>query len=81
MITISALATVLFLGAWWAGPIPPQLVFLVKVVLFLFFYVWVRATLPRLRYDMLMRLGWKVLLPVGILNVVVTAIVLVAAQG
>jgi NADH-quinone oxidoreductase subunit H len=81
MITVAALATVLFLGAWWGGPIPPLLVYLVKVVLFLFFYVWVRATLPRLRYDMLMRLGWKVLLPLGILNVVVTAIVLVAAQG
>jgi NADH-quinone oxidoreductase subunit H len=55
----------------WVDPI----VVLVKMGLFLTFFIWVRATLPRLRYDQLMSLGWKVLLPVGTLNVLVTAIV------
>ena len=54
---------------------------LLKVVLFLFLYIWLRGTFPRLRYDMLMRLGWKVLLPLAIANVIVTGIVLVAVQG
>jgi NADH-quinone oxidoreductase subunit H len=52
-----------------------------KIVLFLFLYIWLRGTFPRLRYDMLMRLGWKVLLPLAIANVIVTGIVLVAVQG
>ena len=60
---------------------PPVLAFFLKVVLFLFLYIWLRGTFPRLRYDMLMRLGWKVLLPLSIANVVVTGIVLVAVQG
>ena len=52
--------------------------FLLKVVLVVFLYIWLRGTFPRLRYDMLMRLGWKFLLPLAIANVVVTAIILVA---
>jgi NADH-quinone oxidoreductase subunit H len=61
--------------------VPPILAFLLKIVLFLFLYIWLRGTFPRLRYDMLMRLGWKVLLPLAIANVIVTGIVLVATQG
>jgi NADH-quinone oxidoreductase subunit H len=61
--------------------VPPFLALLLKVLLFLFIYIWLRGTLPRLRYDMLMRLGWKVLLPVAIVNVIVTAIIVVAVQG
>ncbi|MGB6977871.1 MAG: NADH-quinone oxidoreductase subunit H, partial [Candidatus Acidiferrales bacterium] len=48
--------------------------FLVKVILFLFFYVWMRGTLPRFRYDQLMSFGWKLLLPVSLVNLVLTAL-------
>jgi NADH-quinone oxidoreductase subunit H len=81
VITISALVTLLFLGGWYLWFVPPVLAFLLKVVLVVFLYIWLRGTFPRLRYDMLMRLGWKVLLPLGIANVVVTGIILVAVQG
>ena len=53
--------------------VPPVLAFFVKVVLVLFLYIWLRGTFPRLRYDTLMRLGWKVLLPLAILNLIVVA--------
>jgi NADH-quinone oxidoreductase subunit H len=83
MITVACLATLLFLGGW-NGPIfgPPLLQsllpvfwFLLKVVMFLFIYIWVRGTLPRFRYDQLMAFGWKFLLPLAIANIVVTALV------
>ena len=80
VITVSTLAVLLFFGGWYLGPIPPVIVFLVKVVIMIFVYIWLRGTFPRLRYDMLMRLGWKLLLPLAIANVVVTAIVLVAVS-
>ncbi|HAC46012.1 MAG TPA: NADH-quinone oxidoreductase subunit H, partial [Chloroflexi bacterium] len=81
MITVSALAVLLFFGGWYLWFVPPVLAFLFKVVLLLFLYIWLRGTFPRLRYDMLMRLGWKVLLPLGIVNVIVTGVILVATQG
>jgi NADH-quinone oxidoreductase subunit H len=83
MINISALTIVLFLGGWWpavpalggaAGWLGP-LFFLAKLVLFIFFFIWLRSTLPRLRFDRLMNLGWKVLLPIALANLVVTAVV------
>jgi NADH-quinone oxidoreductase subunit H len=74
MVTISAIATTLFLGGWNGPWLPPVLWFLIKVVAFLFFYIWLRATLPRLRYDQLMRFGWLVLLPMALANVLVTAL-------
>ncbi len=83
MIAISGVAVSLFLGGW-RGPFAEQvpilgvLYFFVKLVAFLFFFVWLRATLPRLRYDRLMHLGWKVLLPLSLANVVVTALAVVA---
>jgi NADH-quinone oxidoreductase subunit H len=73
MITISAVAATLFLGGWNGPGLIPVVWFLIKVVCFLFMYIWLRATLPRLRYDQLMRFGWLVLLPVGLLNIMVTA--------
>jgi NADH-quinone oxidoreductase subunit H len=83
MITVACLATLLFLGGW-NGPIfgppllqslLPVLYFLIKVIGFLFVYIWVRGTLPRFRYDQLMAFGWKFLLPLSIANIVVTALI------
>ncbi|MGC9141042.1 MAG: NADH-quinone oxidoreductase subunit NuoH [Caldimicrobium sp.] len=78
MIVMSALAVTCFLGGY-AGPfeIPgiPFFWFLIKIYAFLFFYIWVRATLPRYRYDQLMGLGWKVLIPLSLLNLLVTAFI------
>jgi NADH-quinone oxidoreductase subunit H len=80
VITLSALAVTLFLGGWhffwldWLGP----LWFILKLALVVFVFIWLRATFPRLRYDQLMSFGWKFLLPVAILNAVVTAILVVA---
>jgi NADH-quinone oxidoreductase subunit H len=76
MVTVSAVATDLFLGGWH-GPFLPESLgwiwFLLKVGTILFFYVWMRWTLPRYRYDQLMTFGWKVLLPVATVNLIVTA--------
>jgi len=80
VITVSTLAVLLFFGGWYLGPIPPVIAFLFKVVIMIFVYIWLRGTFPRLRYDMLMRLGWKVLLPLAMANVIVTAIILVAVS-
>ena len=80
MITVSCLATLLFLGGWNApfGPSDNAIIglvwFIVKVALFMFFYIWLRSTLPRFRYDRLMAFGWKVLLPAATVNLVLTAV-------
>ena len=82
MFTVSVLAATLFLGGW-QGPFVEQVpllgvfYFLGKVVFFLFLYIWLRGTLPRFRFDQLMNFGWKFLLPVALLNVILTATVLV----
>jgi NADH-quinone oxidoreductase subunit H len=84
MIVVSGLATTIFLGGWLLpfGINPPgwvdPFVVLIKMAIFLTLFIWVRATLPRLRYDQLMSFGWKVLLPLATLNLVVTAIVVVS---
>ncbi len=77
MITVSAVASTIFLGGWWAPFFPGPHWLFIKMLLFLFLYVWLRATLPRLRYDQLMRLSWGVLLPLGLVNIAVTALVVV----
>ena len=75
MITVSAIAASLFFGGW-NGPVLPGVVwFVIKVIAFLFVYVWIRGTLPRLRYDQLMRFGWMVMFPIGILNVLISALI------
>jgi NADH-quinone oxidoreductase subunit H len=80
MILMSAMASVLFLGGWlppfehpWFAYVPTIIWFLLKVVLMLYVFIWARATLPRYRYDQLMRLGWKVFLPLSLFWVVLTA--------
>ncbi|HWQ22717.1 MAG TPA: NADH-quinone oxidoreductase subunit NuoH [Gaiellaceae bacterium] len=83
LITLSGLAVTLFLGGWhgpgWDGPswLGP-LWFALKLGALLYLFIWMRTTLPRLRYDQLMRFGWKVLLPVATLNAIVTAVLVVA---
>ena len=83
MFTVACLATVLFLGGW-SGPVfgPPILQallpvvwFVVKVLAFIFVYIWVRGTLPRFRYDQLMAFGWKFLLPLALANIIVTSLI------
>jgi len=76
MVTTAAVATDLFLGGWH-GPFLPESLgwiwFLIKTGAILFFYIWMRWTLPRLRYDQLMQFGWKVMLPLAALNLILTA--------
>jgi NADH-quinone oxidoreductase subunit H len=95
MVLVSCVAAALFLGGWNA-PYPgtilallgmPSLAwventmwFAVKAYSFLFLFFWLRATLPRLRYDQLMKFGWKVLLPIALANIVVTSIAVFIAQ-
>lgn len=84
MVTVSCLATILFFGGWlgpafgpdWLRALLSVFWFCVKVFCFLFFYIWMRGTLPRFRYDQLMAFGWKFLLPVAFLNVLLTSYVL-----
>ena len=82
MITVSAVASTLFFGGWSLFGLGLEnipgvsiIIFLIKVAFFLFLFIWLRATLPRIRYDRLMRLGWQLLLPLAVLNVVITATV------
>jgi len=83
MVTVACLASLLFLGGW-SGPVfgptllralLPVFWFFLRVVFFLFVYIWVRGTLPRFRYDQLMGFSWKVLLPLAIANVIITSLV------
>ncbi len=81
MVTVSAVATNLYLGGWHTPFIPDAIGWvgwLLKVGFLLFFYIWMRWTLPRYRYDQLMAFGWKVLLPVAVINLLATAAVVLA---
>jgi NADH-quinone oxidoreductase subunit H len=86
MIAIAMIGSTLFLGGFqgpfldqmpWLGPI----YFLIKILAWMFVIIWTRATLPRIRYDHLMQLGWKVMFPIALLNVIVTAVVIVLLGG
>ncbi|TYO95449.1 NADH dehydrogenase subunit H [Geothermobacter ehrlichii] len=80
MIVVAAILSTLFLGGW-SGPTPWGPVNLLgKIFSFMFFLMWIRATFPRVRYDQLMKLGWKVLLPLALANILVTGIVVVLQQ-
>ncbi len=92
MVTVGCVATLLFFGGWHGPALAflhlPQLLqsllpifwFSLKIFFFMFFYIWIRGTLPRFRYDQLMAFGWKFLLPLAILNIIVTSLI-VAVQG
>jgi len=80
MVTLGAVAVTLFLGGW--QPILPQLSFVpgivwfcVKLFIVLFFFIWERGTMPRLRYDQIMKFGWKVLIPLALVNLIITGFV------
>ncbi len=85
MIVMSAIASSLYLGGW-RGPFAEEFPILgfiylfLKILIFLFVFVWIRATFPRLRYDRLMDVGWKILLPLALLNLAITAVAVVAAD-
>ena len=89
MITVSAVATLLFFGGWLGPSFGPPVVrvllpvfwFCLKLFCFLFFYIWVRGTFPRFRYDQLMAFGWKFLLPLGLLNILATSAVVAWVQS
>ncbi|MCA9792262.1 MAG: NADH-quinone oxidoreductase subunit NuoH [Candidatus Eremiobacteraeota bacterium] len=75
MFTVSAVATTVFLGGPHMPFLPSSVIwFVAKIAFFMFVYIWLRATLPRFRYDQLMRIGWQALLPIGVLNLVITAV-------
>jgi NADH-quinone oxidoreductase subunit H len=73
IIVLGGLATTLFLGGWHGPLLPPVVWFSLKTLSFAFFFIWMRGTLPRLRYDQLMHLGWKVLTPLSLVNILATA--------
>jgi NADH-quinone oxidoreductase subunit H len=83
MVTVSALATIMFLGGWsgpvfgpgWMQAVLPTIWFILKIFVFIFFYVLLRSTIPRFRYDQLMKFGWKVLLPLSLANIVATSFI------
>jgi NADH-quinone oxidoreductase subunit H len=89
MLTVAAMAVTLFLGGWlrpfpnvaalaFLDVIPPVLWFIGKIIIFLYFYLWFRASWPRYRYDQLMKIGWQIMLPLSMANVIVTAILVLA---
>jgi NADH-quinone oxidoreductase subunit H len=92
MLVMSSIASVCFLGGWtipqfvtnllpFLTYVPGIVWFLMKVYAFMFFYYWVRATLPRYRYDQLMAIGWKLMIPLALANIVITALIKVWIKG
>ena len=83
MITVGCVATLLFFGGWHGPAFGPPLLrallpvvwFSAKIFVFMFVYIWIRGTLPRFRYDQLMAFGWKFLLPIAIINIIVTSLI------
>src|SRR3989339_405624 len=75
LVTVAALTVTLFLGGWLGPVLPGPVWFLIKTLLLVFVFIWIRGTYPRMRYDHIMKFGWKFLFPAAILNVIVTALV------
>jgi NADH-quinone oxidoreductase subunit H len=80
MVVLGALVAVFFLGGWHGPLLPPMIWFFFKVLLVVFVLIWTRATLPRLRYDQLMNVGWKFLVPLALVNIVLTGAVALFLQ-
>ena len=76
IITVSAVGVTFFFGGWRGPFLPPVVWFLIKMALCIFFFVWLRSTFPRFRIDQLMQFAWKVLLPVAVVNVLITGVVM-----
>ncbi len=76
MLIVSAIATIVFLAGWKGPVLPGWMWFLIKLFAFVYFFIWVRATFPRYRYDQFMKIGWKIMLPLVLANIVVTGIVM-----
>jgi NADH-quinone oxidoreductase subunit H len=72
MVVLGALVAVFFLSGWRGPVLPPIVWFMGKVTAVVFVMIWMRGTLPRLRYDQLMQLGWKLLVPAALLNIIIT---------
>jgi NADH-quinone oxidoreductase subunit H len=81
IIVASALATTLFLGGWQGPVLPPIVWFVIKTFALVFFFIWLRGTFPRFRFDQLMKLGWKILLPLSLVNILVTGAVILLIKG
>ncbi len=81
MVVLGAIVTSLFLGGWHGPFLPPIVWFLGKVLAVAFVFIWIRGTLPRLRYDQLMAFGWKILVPLALVNLLVTGGVLLWLGG
>ncbi len=81
IVTMSLLAATLFLGGWYGPALPGPLWVAIKTLACVALFIWLRATTPRVRHDQLMTFGWKVLIPLGLLNVVVTAVVVTLRGG
>ena len=77
IITVSAVGVTFFFGGWRGPFLPPIVWFMIKLALCIFFFIWMRSTFPRFRYDQLMNFGWKVLLPASIASILITGIVMV----
>ncbi|EKD37861.1 MAG: hypothetical protein ACD_75C00966G0001, partial [uncultured bacterium] len=75
LVTVAALTTTLFLGGWLGPLLPGPVWFFIKMFSIVFLFIWIRGTYPRMRYDQIMKLGWKILFPLALLNVVVTALI------
>ena len=81
MIILGSMTTVFFLGGWHGPLLPPVVWFVLKVLAVAFVFIWMRGTLPRLRYDQLMHFGWKFLVPLALVNVLITGAVMLWLQG
>jgi NADH-quinone oxidoreductase subunit H len=81
MVVLGALVAVFFLGGWRGPFLPPLIWFIGKVTLVVFVMIWMRGTFPRLRYDQLMQLGWKLLVPAALLNIIITGGIILLLNG